>query len=100
MIERQIARRAGFDEALLQRGVQRFRNTALDKPGRRDNVTFADERDGLIGRNDFVRKHAMALPRVPALDFGGTSTRPLKCRDCCFVLCPDTDVSAGPALTA
>ena len=32
--QRQVARRAGFDEALLQRGMQRFRNTTLDKPGR------------------------------------------------------------------
>ena len=47
--ERQVARRAGFDEALLQRGVQSFRNAALDKAGRRDDITFADERDRFVG---------------------------------------------------
>ena len=47
--ERQVARRACFDVALLQRGVQSFRNTTLDKPGRRDDITFTDERDRFVG---------------------------------------------------
>ena len=91
----ETARSCRFDETLLERGVQRFRNAALDKPCRRDNGTFANSRDGLIGRNDFVGKHAMRFPGH-SLGFGGVSTGPCKCRAVvCFM--PDTIVSAGPA---
>ena len=47
--QRQVARCPGFDETLLERGVQTFRNAALDKAGRRDDIAFIDERNCFVG---------------------------------------------------
>ena len=52
--QRQIARGFGFDKAFLERGMERFRDAALHEPGRANDVAVADQRDGFIGRHDFV----------------------------------------------
>ena len=76
--QRQAPRVLRFDEALLQRRVQRLRNAALHEAGGGDDVVVADQRDGFVGRNDLVLHH-VAFPlgllsgRCPA---GQAGTRP------------------------
>src|ERR1044072_3270789 len=44
----------GVDVALLDRGMQHFRNAALHETGRADDVAIIDQRNGLLGRDDLV----------------------------------------------
>ena len=58
----EVAGRAGVDEALLQGGVQRLRNAALNEARRGDHVVVPDQRDRLAGRDDLIFLHEPGLP--------------------------------------
>ena len=92
--QREVARGPGFDEALLKRRVQRLRDAALDKAGRRDDRVIADERDGFISRNDLVGNHCVAFPQVTASDSLGLRLAPAK-PVLLFVLCRTPDYAPG-----
>ena len=51
--ERQIARAASLDKALLERGQELLGNGKPDKPPDRQRVTIDDQLGGRLGRDDF-----------------------------------------------
>ena len=67
----QAARGARVDEALLQGGMERLRDAALDEPRRGDDVVMPDEGDRLLGRDHLIFLHRPVYPQsashIPAL---------------------------------
>jgi len=52
--ERAALGRFGFDVAFFECGVESLGNAALDEARRADHITVLDQRNGLLGGNDFV----------------------------------------------
>ncbi len=59
--QRQVARRAGFEKALLQRDEQLVRRAVAAVAGRRDDVAIVNDGDCVARLDDFLQSHGVTF---------------------------------------